>query len=338
MTRRFRPVSALLVLAVPFLSACGGDTTTPEPELGGLEPLAVADSVDVLVAPLPGVREISRNFRLAFEDLRERGVEFRRSGGPPAAVSFPPEYLGRTFSYESVEGGWVVDDARTGAPADGVRVLWYELDGSGEILLPVHELGHIDLTDGTDPGLEQLRVHGVEVRTAEGDLDLLDFVQGYAEGGSSTTFEASGSYADGTREVAFTLDSEEVGTGGSQEYDLTVTLEDGPIRYELAAEGTGTALGGGFQDDMRATVDIGSDRTVLAIEISGVGPEREASGTISYNGTVLADVAADGTLYAFTDPDGNTFSATASSELNVMVRSLLFAGLEPFTWLPLELP
>ncbi len=336
--RRTVPTLAILALAIPALPACGGDGTTAEPELEGLEPLVVADSVDALVDPLMAAREVSTNFRMALEDLREAGVQFRRVGtGGPAAVTFPPGFLGRVFRYESVSGSWVVDETRTGAPADGVRVIWYQLDGS-QVELPAHELGHIDLTDGDEPALEQLHIRGVEVRTGADNVALLDFVQGYAMDGGIQTFEAAGSYSDGLRDVEFALDLEETAGGSAQEYSVVVTLEDGPVSYEFRSEGTGSVQGAGFDDAMRATVEIGSDRTVLEIEISGVGPQREAAGTITFNGTLLARVAADGTLYTFTDPDDNPYSATASSELNIMVRTLLLSGLEPFTWLPLELP
>lgn len=341
MNRSRYPLVALIALAA--FGACGGDGgTTPEPELGGLEPLIVADSVNALVDPLPGIRTLTLNFRAAFEDLQNVGVAFTREDGArpgnPAAVTFPPAYLGRTFRYESLAGSWVVDEIRTGAPADGVRVLWYELDGSGEVLLPVQELGHIDLTDGDDAALQELSIHGVQVRVGGQDLDLVDFVQGYAASGGGTVHEAAGTYADADRTVQFEIAAEQGVSGGPQDYVVTSVLESGPVRYELRAEGAGSRPGGGLQDALRATFDLGSDRTIVEIQISGVGPEREASGTITFNGTFLANIQADNVLYSFTNADGDPLSATSTSELNAMVRAMLFAGLEPFTWLPLEMP
>jgi hypothetical protein len=168
-------------------------------------------------------------------------------------------------------------------------------------------------------------------------VDLLDFVQGYADNGGTAVFEASGSYADANRTVDFTVDTEQGGATG-QDYVLTATLENAAIQYEFRAEGTGAEPGAGLQDDLRATVVMGQDRIVVELEVTGVGPERNASGTITYNGALLATMEADNLLYSFTDSDGDPMSATSTSELNALVRAVLFAGLDPFTWLPFELP
>ena len=107
-----------------------------------------------------------------------------------------PEALqGGTFVYSRLDQQWVLDESRSDAPADAVRVMWYELDGAGELAVPLVEMGPMDLT-AAGGELDRLGVRVVDDQLGV----VLDFTQGYSESVSGTgtleRFAADGSFAE----------------------------------------------------------------------------------------------------------------------------------------------
>lgn len=330
--------SIVLLVSVAAGVGCGDD---PEPDLGGLDPLAVVSAADGLLAPLDASRPATVNLAAAMVDLESEGVEFRRATDPVVqAVEIPTAVQGKTFAYGEDAGRWEVDDSRSGAPPEGVRVIWYALDGSGELADPLTERGHIDLTGGDDPTLEELAIVVIE-RVGDEESTLLDLEQGYrlVEGAEwSTYLEAAGSAWSGEGRTDFTIVAEESGheSTGDGTYEFTLVFESADARYELGSQGEIDGTTAGYEDHLESVVDLDGSRTRLRMLFTGQGTTQEsASGTLEHDGRRIADVTVSGSSYSFSDPEGGEFSSAQAGELSALFRTLLLNGFAAYVELPL---
>lgn len=353
---------AFLPLLLLALSACDDDGTSPGGELGDLEPNELVAAVNALVTPLNASTTATANLTGAIEDLTEAGVAWRTvespfrarardranvqplaldASAPALPISIPPELRGETFVFDFEAQQWEVDDTRAGAPADGVRLIWYTVDGSGRIRFPLEERGYIDLTPGTGAG-EAMDVLVVESGDA-GDVVLLDFVQNRSSTGDAVevkSITADGFYSDGSLTTDFDLGSEEsveTATDDSS-YDLEITLEDSETRYSMRVDGTETGAGV-YEDRMTSTVVRGGATTRLEVLFSGsLDTQEEASGTLLHNGSLIANIDIEGSAFSFSTPDGAQFSGSQSNALNGLFTVMTRNGFQVLLNLPLIFP
>lgn len=345
----------LTLLLLPLLLAACDDVTEID-DLGTLEPRALIDAVDALFAPLAASEEALDNLSMALEAVRAQGVEFRllapaaparsralvalgAATAAPLPVSFPPEATAKTFVYDLDSGGWVVDETRTDAPSDGVRVVWYRLDAANVVHEPVEERGYIDLAPGEDATLDAVDME--VVRTAAPAGTLLSLTQGYREtdesGVETVHLEAEGFFADSVTRVDFSLASDEAETtaSGDVAYSVLAVLESEETRYELAVDGSADGTTQAFEDAFDAAVVWNGVTTELDLVIAGAGQTREsATGSLVHGGQTIANIGLSGNVYTFTDPDGAEFSSARSTELSAVVMTMVLNGL----LLTLELP
>ena len=109
----------------------------------------------------------------AVEGIAMRLVAMAAAAGPnPSIAVIAPDLLGKTFVYDPAQLKYVVDPARAGAPANGIRYILYAEDPLTHQPIVTEETGMADLTDeGTALpfGFElRLRVH-------DHDVDVLDY-------------------------------------------------------------------------------------------------------------------------------------------------------------------
>jgi hypothetical protein len=159
-----------LVAAALALGACSSDDLAAPDMDTSLDPVALdARTSDVeavyehpAMASLLSMSEIggapltvNRSLARTGETLRSHRTIVSGTGERPARPAFaiaeyeaaiPVEVRGTVFVYDDVEGGWVVDEARTG-PSDGVRFMLRALDAEGG--LTETEIGHVELRDLT---------------------------------------------------------------------------------------------------------------------------------------------------------------------------------------------
>lgn len=315
----------LALTAGLLLATAGCDDGTSPTDLGGLDPVDLTRAVDALVAPLAASSEARANLRMALPDLEEAGVvmEWPRDD---TVDRFPPDVAGRTFAYDASASSWQIVESRTGAPADGVRLLWYPLDSTGRIVNTDQESGHIDLRPGANGPLDPISVQAVS--TADGSQALLDFTQGYSVAGSAVTtelFETSGVYADGSSSVNFLFASSESvsQTSGDVGYSLDARLRDTETRYNVEIDGSVTGATNAFDDVITATVERNGVSTVVEVRFRGSGGADEVvTGAIRHAGAQVASVGLTGDRYEFTDPDGNTITGTQATQLNRLFSTL----------------
>ncbi len=157
-----------------------------------------------------------------------------RADGAVAKLTFPGGIRGATLEWDPADGYLVSD--RPGAPANGVRLVLYEMDSAtGYPSEPTTEIGYIDLTDEDRTLAERVGVRVVETgRTVS--ITLADY---------TVDMSGSGTNAEGTLELVATG---EVGdAGGHVAFDLAQQYAWSQARdsdalvlaYNLQAPGSG---------------------------------------------------------------------------------------------------
>lgn len=325
--------TALTASLVVLLGACD-DGTSPS-DLAGLDPLALVDDLNQLLTPLQASEAATTNLQDALPALASAGIALL----PP---DFPAEVAGETFAYHVETGTFRVDSTLTAAPDSGVSVLWYALDGSGEILLPLDSKGRIDLEPVAGGTTDSL---ALTVTRSDGPVTLLDLVQGRASTGTTVvteTFMATGAYSDGSSTVDLSLAVDgTVDTGTEdEEYLFNVGLQDTDTDYEMRVEGTLAGTSGDSNDLITVTATRGGAATVLEVSFQGDGEtgSEEVSGTLSHKGTLIANISVGGNSYRFTQPNGDDFPSGQATELNALFAAMTRTGLQVAVSLPLFLP
>lgn len=344
------PLIGLLVLA----AACD-DGVSPV-DLGSLDPLAVTVALDDLKRPLLASGVPIINLRQAIPGLESAGIAFDLPAAtgftaafravsmtppaPPVAVVIAPELLGSTFVYNPATAAWAEDESLEGAPVEGVRILWYAVDGTGEVIVPLVEKGYIDLWAGqntpTNPTI-------VEMVATEGTpLTLMDYGQWYdtvAVGDLRTEeFGAAGFYADTSNTVQFTLDSRESTDSGTgdEAYELVATLEDAETAYTLDLSGTRDGATEDYEDSVVATAVSQSMTTVMELLFEGTGEaQARATGSIVHEGTEVVEIIMRNDTFEFARPGGGDIPGRQASELNMLFRALTLTGFDLVFRIPL---
>lgn len=346
------PLIGLLVLA----AACDDGVSPPLEYPDGFDPVAIVMALDQLKQPLQASSAPITNLRLSIPSLETAGIAFdlpEATGmtaafravsiappAPPLAVVIAPELLGATFVYSSATAAWAEDESLEGAPEDGVRIIWYEVDGTGEVDLPLLARGYIDLRPGQNTPADPTMV---EVVVTEGTpFTLMDYGQWHDTTVVGTIrteeFGAAGFFADASNTVQFTLDSRESADSelGDQSYDLVVTMEDPETAYELDLSGTLDGATEDYEDSVLATVVNASMTTVMELLFQGTGEVQDnASGTIAHEGTVVTDIIIRNDTFEFARPGGGELSASQASEMNLLFRALTLTGFDLVFRIPL---
>lgn len=185
------------------MTACG-DATGPLPDY---DPTETVSRLDDLTGPFDTNAQPLLGLDLAAQALIQYGVEpagpllaVRPTGAPQPldrdlllrsrngniqAIDFPSTIRGRTLTYDVSSGGYVVNSARTGAPTNGVRIVYYETDPqSGYPITPLRELGYIDLTDEDRSAAERVGVRIVDTWSGAGAV--LDYYVELEGGGNAS--------------------------------------------------------------------------------------------------------------------------------------------------------
>lgn len=329
-----RSLTLSLVASLVLLLGGCDDGISPS-DLGGLDPLALVDALNRMASPLQPSGHATANLQAAVPSLAAAGVSLM-------PTDFPPGATGHTFVYEPETGGWAADSVLTGAPPAGVRVLWYSLDGSGEIAHPPEVRGHIDLEPVEGGASDSL---ALTVTRSDGGVTLLHLVQGLASTGeppATNTFRAEGFYSDGSRTVDLVVGSDvsqDTGTG-DEDYLLRVALDDPDLEYTLEVEGTVGGASGDTTDVVTATAVRAGATTVMEVSfrVDGDSGGENVSGTLTHRGTLIANIALVGNSYRFSKPNGDPFPSGQATELNSLFGAMSRTGFLVLLNLPLFLP
>jgi hypothetical protein len=275
------------------------------PAVRSLSIIGAADlsfsAVGVMQATLPtamptmATRETWATGRAAL--LRRVAPKFSTTG---ANIVIPTDVRGNVYTFNTSTGNYE-ESTQGGGPSNGVRFILYEVNASGTApVTPLNDIGHLDLLDESSGSTNQLGI----IAVIEGET-LLDYTAHVSETTSSFSFGAEGFITDGTTQVNFDLDNSLTDTGIHILYSLSVEGEDTGVSLEVTADETGLSL----------EIEINADGDNLTL--SAQGDETSFTGTVSFNGDVVAEFSGDAEGNAeFTDADGNPLSAEDVAALN----------------------
>jgi hypothetical protein len=295
--------SAALPLAIVVVTACQ-DTSGPG-SLGRLNTTAALADYDAMDA----VRQSTgwKAFQMAAPQMGAK-IGYVRSD---VAINFIPliseTNRGKTFVYDAASHSWVVDPARTGAPANGVRFITYEPKGAEpDATKPI---GHADLIDlGNSTAGIALRLVVVE-----GTFTILDYkttLEG-SEGSGHVTVE--GFLQNSRDKLEFDIDVVGENSGG---------VERGEINFELgiasrAFRVTGDVVGEKRNGVERGAVDLHVQHGASSFTVDIENERGTLDGTIKLNSSPFALVSGPAQQPVFKKPDG---SAIGGAEALVLWR------------------
>lgn len=349
--RKARPWAVLMT--VTLVAACGDDdpsTLDFSPETAD----ATADAAADVIAPLQGTFEVSSNIfnaigaiagfggptavspMLPFETMkgmRPSALLSRRLTMPTAptmsaaAAGFllPDELLGQTFVWDP-QAGYVVDEQATGAPANGVRFVYYAVDPfSGQIVEPLNALGYMDFRDASTQSLLRLEIEAVR---SAGNVKLADYfveasITGDVETSGTATLAAQGFVSDGMEQVDFDMEWIVSGDGNdSGDANVAILIENGSADASIELTFEESYVGDRTESEGVFTVEFDNNEAVFEIfEVYDFSNEAAASidGSLRFNGDEV--VIFSGTDEPeFTRPDG---SALTSAELDALGRMMV---------------
>lgn len=193
---------------------------------------------------------------------KERVIQMMEDGTTASAI--PLSALGKTFEWNTTTDQYEPTD-RTGAPANGVRFIVYQLDGSGYMPLePLVEVGYAEFTRGTNTGT--VAVYSV------GGTQIMEYTATVSGTPNAPAFSVEGFIGAGANQVTFNL------AFGVSVLNSTITAT---WRVEVPARGLAT----------RVQIAIGqSNVTIGALMRAGVR-RVEMAGTLgSSGGTIVVRI------------------------------------------------
>jgi hypothetical protein len=216
----------------------------------------------------------------------DRIVDATRFTGAALVPIIRSSVLGTTFVYDPAQKRYVADPARTGAPANGVRFILYEVEAESGTPIPEREVGHADLTDERRGAPNTL---GLKFEVEAGGVTHLRYTFDLSGSIGSAEAAVRGFLSDGTERVDFDLTTtgQLFGRGGTATLDarLAVPSQDFEVRTRL----TGTAGEENGDGRLELTVRARSD----VIEVEAETRSRRIDATFTVNGRLLARASGD---------------------------------------------
>jgi hypothetical protein len=210
--------------------------------------------------------------------------------GPGSGAQLVPvirsSVLGTTFAYDPAVGQYVADPARTGAPANGVRFVLYDIDPVTHRPDVGAEIGYAVLTDENASSESQL---GLRFRVIAHEITYLDYSFVLSGTVVSPTLAVNGFLSDGTDRLEFelTITGPLIGNGGPVRLDAQLEIPTKDFRVTATVEGTAGESSGDGQ--VHLTVNSGADEIVVDVEVQN----HLLDATFHVNGKLLATAEGD---------------------------------------------
>lgn len=320
--RHTRSASAVFLVGfVLVAAACGADEVvdppdTPDPpdSASVFDPVVVADQLEEVVNAVAVTSPYMAALRLirdAIPSLTNAGALGAPQGParPDATVAVPPELRAKTFVWDADQEQYVEDPDAAGAPSNGARFVYYAVDATTLMpTLPLDAQGHVDLIDISVTPSVILNIRIVEAGTTpivRGDYTTNRTISGQAV----QDWEVDG-YIVGSERLDFELPEHRTGTFITLNYDFT--RGEGRALADLHADIDGTG-------SISVTFMRDGDVTVYVIDFIDSGAS--ATGTVSFNGTVVYNIAGDFNLVNYTDVEGATPPTTIRQALRRIGRA-----------------
>ncbi|HEX6644525.1 MAG TPA: hypothetical protein VF037_07605 [Gemmatimonadales bacterium] len=261
---------------------------------------------------------------------------FAKDGAPvlsASLVSIPPEVAGKTYAYDPESGDWVASEL-TGAPANGVRFLLYAVDAFGDIVTPLVETGHVDLTDLSSGSGHQARLVAVS-----GGVTKADY-QATATGDETDgTITVDGFVGTGNSRLDMDFSADVSTSGDDVTFAVASRLEfpGHDVLFDVSLDGTSNDVTETYSAELEQLIETPNGRVELAGEFQ---PETHL--VIRVNGDVYATYDGDEDVLTgangrvlTTDEQGALFGTVYVLELTVFVP-LFFVT--PLAWIVGDIP
>lgn len=297
------------------LIACD-DATAP---LGAFDPQLTAEAMSEMAVAGEGAGEAFAGLALAGDlfsgstaaDLLpspEQGLLMDPAGARSYATSaatapfFPSNYLGVTFVWSHGQQRYV-ESADAGAPADGIRLIYYAVNpATGRPAQPITPLGHIDLRDLSGAASQRLGVAVVET-AGEADITRADYVvdASYtATDQEMSVRQAAGGYlSDGVHRLDFDLVNEATMTETDflleQTYEIALADSDARVAYEGSIAGEWAAEEG----TLEIAASVEGNGTTVRFELGATGDAIE--GGVYHGSMLVATISGTGDQPVFTN-------------------------------------
>lgn len=311
-----------------LMAVIGGcdDTLLPA---GDFDARASAETMEALVAVADGLGPAFASLERAGEvlpgeampglvwdgELPRSSAASLRAASSGSEAYVPAELLGVTFVWSEQEGRYTASELE-GAPADGVRILYYAVDPiSEEPASPLNPLGYVDLRD---LGTESSNRLGVEVVNTAGPapVTLADYYVDVAFTWTQSSFagssEAVGYLSDGTDQLDFDLSQGvelvDQTLALTQDFSMSLAGADQAVAWESTVTGD-TAESGTLS--VLATITNGAEEVVLDL----TGENDFLDGEVRYQGVTVAYIGGSFDEPEFTDGNGDPLSAAQWSAM-----------------------
>jgi hypothetical protein len=314
----------LTSLALAMYAAACDSGTGPS---ANFDPQTTATSVQEVVGAFQANQDALASMNLASQALGASMAAQMLPKDPgqilpsPAAVQsiandltvqaiFPSNALGVTFVYDTAQAMYVPSDL-TGAPTNGVRVIYYAVDPvTNAPVEPLNALGYVDLTDESTAASTRLGI--TIVQTGDTDVTLADYYIDAAYTQTQTDLGVQlasvGYVSNGTDELDFDLSetltlSSTTGMQITMDYQASLAGQDVSVRFQ----GTGSVDAQGNSSTMNITFTLqnGADQVVLDVTITG---DTTLEGTLAFNGNTVMNLSGTTDNPSFTKPDGSALT------------------------------
>ena len=283
-----------MVIALAAIAAGCQDTSGP----GSLGRLNAAAALADYKA-MDDVRQTAgwRGFKMAAAQMNAAlSVSVVTAAGDRAA-SVPlisTANRGKTFVYNAQQHDWVIDPARTGAPANGVRFITYE--PKGEEPDATKPIGHADLIDLGDNSA------GIALRlvVVEGSLTILDYkttVEG-TDGSGHVTVE--GFLQNNRDKLDFDIDVKGQNSGGVEQGDIAFDLGIASREFRVHGD-VGVEKQNGEES---GTLDLKVKHGASSFDVDITNQFGTLSGAIDLNSNPFVEVSGPAQQPVFRTPTG----------------------------------
>ena len=241
-----------------------------------------------------------------------------RPAAPPVAphAVVPQELLGKTFVWDTATGQYVVDPARTDAPASGVRHVLYPVNPITGKPASTEELGYVDLID---EGASLTNGEAIRIVVSAGGITYLDYALSVTAAPSSAIVQVDGFLSDGTDRVEFHVDGGmQAGTGAAFAYQVAVPARDFRAEATITSDGT--------RNNVQERITVGTQ--LVGFTATHAGDTVQAA--VAVDGVPFATITGLAALPEIRRADGLPLTADEASALRNILeltgRTLAFFG------------
>ena len=236
------------------------------------------------------------------------------SSASAAALLIPDSFRGRTYEYQAE--GWFYNASRTGAPANGIRFILYEVN-------PITgapgatEIGYVDVLDEST---ETVAVVRLSVWSA--DVEYVNYTVSATGLIGSIAFDIEGFVTDGTTQVDFSLnhsiDATFATAQASIDYQIDVPSRDFSISASMVIAFDAETEAGSIT--LEASFTQGANNVV----IQGSFDSQTNGGSLEVlvNGNLFATITMSGETMTIVGPDGAELSQEHMQALGQITDAL----------------